>query len=241
MKPTTNDNISTYSFDAFAEYPEMLNIASSRLGGISQGSYSSLNIAFHVDDNENAVLENRKLLCKALSIDADTLTCGEQVHGAQVEAVTEKSAGKGSRSLQDAFTDTDSLITNVPKVPLLIQTADCAAVSLYDPVNHAIGIAHAGRKGTESEIVIKTTEEMHDIYGTCTENLVVSIGPCIYPCCYDMDLPSLIKAQLLESGVKPENIEESGICTSCNNDIFFSYRADGKKTGRFANIVMIQK
>lgn len=241
MKQTKQGNITTYSFEIFDKYPEILNIASARLGGVSKGDFSSLNIAFHVVDDPKNVTRNRKLLADALQINAEALTCGEQVHDAQVEVVTSKSAGRGSGSLEDAFQSTDSLITNVSGVPLMIQTADCAAVSFYDPVNHAIGIAHAGRKGTTDEIVLKTIETMHDTFGTCSENLVVGIGPCIYPCCYDMDLPGLIREQLLTAGVKPENIEESGICTSDNNDIFYSYRADGKTTGRFANIIMLQK
>ncbi len=241
MKSTTNDNITTYYFNIFDRYPEVLNFALSRLGGMSQGEYGSLNIAFHVGDTPEHVLENRKLLADAILIDADAFTCGEQVHGAQVAVINAKTAGRGAKSLADAIPGTDSLITNVPGVPLMIQTADCAAVSLYDPKNQAIGVAHAGRKGSEAEITLKTMEAMHDTYGSCAENLVVGIGPCIYPCCYDMDLPGLIKEQLLAAGVKPENIEESRICTSCDNDIFFSYRADDRVTGRFANILMLRE
>lgn len=241
MKPTTCDNITTYSFDNFADHIKVLNVVSSRLGGTSGEKFRSLNIAFHVGDNKEYVINNRKLLSEVLSVSREALTCGEQVHGAQVRIVTVDSVGRGSGSLMDAFPATDSLITDIPETPLLIQTADCAAVSFYDPVSSAVGIAHAGRKGAESEITVKTIEAMHNAYGSCAENLIVGIGPCIYPCCYDMDLPGLIKKQLLAAGVKPENIEESKICTSCNNDIFYSYRADNKTTGRFGNIIMLQK
>jgi polyphenol oxidase len=241
MKHRKTGDISTFSFDLFNMYPEVLNTATTRLSGTSKGDYSSLNIAFHVDDDPKLVKKNRKLLSEALHINSSRLTCGQQVHGARVEVVTANSAGRGSESLADAFKGVDSLITDLYDTPLLIQTADCAAVSIYDPANHAIGIAHAGRVGAEKEIVLKTIEAMRDNFGSCANNLIVGIGPCIHKCCYDMDLPGLIHEQLLTTGVKPESIEESDICTSDNNDLFFSYRADGKVTGRFANIIMLQK
>lgn len=239
MKQTVIHGLPIYSFDIFEKYTEVEDATSTRLGGISKDEYASLNIGLHVGDELESVLRNRALLAEAMNVPTNSFVCGQQVHGTKIRLVTSSDKGKGSKSWGDGYTETDALITNTPGIPLLVVTADCAAVSLYDPENRAIGIAHAGRKGTEEEIVLKTIEKMHDTFETCAENLVVGIGPCICPACYPVDIPGTIKQQLIGAGVKPQNIESSGICTAENNDIFYSYRADNSKTGRFGNIVML--
>ncbi len=240
MKQTKVANIPLCKFGIFEKYPELIALVTTRTGGVSKGSYSEFNLAFHVLDKNSNVIRNREILANALEISPNDFTCPMQTQGTNIHIVLEDEKGRGSNSWEDGFPDTDSLVTNVNNIPIAVVTADCAGVFLYDPTNRVIGIVHSGRTGTEGEIVTKTINKMHDQYRTCTENLIVGLGPCIHNCCYDIDIPSLINTQLLELGVRPENIEISDLCTSCNNHIFYSYRADGGRTGRFINLIMLR-
>ncbi len=241
MKQTKIANLPIYKFSIFEKIPEVEAVVTTRLGGKSKGKYSELNLGLHVGDNLNDVLVNRSTFANAIGISENDITCGQQSHSINVQQVETDEIGRGAKSWENGFPETDALITRTANLPLAVLTADCAGVFIYDPVNKAVGVAHSGRKGTEGEILTKTIQKMHDIYGTCPENIIAGIGPCIYPCCYELNLPKTIKAQLLQAGVKLENIEESGICTSCNNDIFYSYRADKKQTGRMINLIMLRR
>ena len=242
MEHAKASNLPIYRFDNLRKFSEVMAVVTTRFGGISEGPYTELNLGLHVGDDCEKVINNREILSKAIGIIPTDITCGEQTHGTKVQIVTKDDKGRGATVWKNGFPNTDALVTNAKNTPLAVLTADCAAIFFYDPENQAIGIVHSGRKGTENEISIKVIQTMHDTFGTCAENLIAGIGPCIYPCCYDVDLPNTIRNQLLEAGVRAENIEVSGICTSCHNDIFYSYRArgDNPETGRFMNLIMLK-
>jgi len=222
------------------QFSEIICCFSTKKGGVSEGIFSELNVGLHVGDELKRVLQNRSIIAKSLGIEPEDITCGEQVHGTNIQTVTAKDKGRGATDWANSFLKTDGMITGVRGIPLMVVTADCASVSFYDPKHKAIGIAHSGKKGTESKIVQRVVEIMGEEYGTKPVDLVVGIGPCIYPCCYEVDIPGQIQKQLLESGVLQNNIENSGICTFCHSEELYSFRADKGKTGRFANIVMLK-
>jgi YfiH family protein len=199
-----------------------------------------LNVGLHVGDDVSRVRQNRNILARAISVKAEDFTCGQQVHGANVGIVREQERGSGAKDWLEGLAETDAMITNIPGIPLMVLTADCAAISIYDPASHAIGLVHAGKKGTINGIVTKTIKKMTTEYGTSGKDLIVAVGPSVHTCCYELDIPILIKKQLLEAGVKEENMEFSQLCTACRNDIFYSYRKEKGKTGRFANILMLK-
>lgn len=158
-----------------------------RGGGVSGAPYESLNLALHVGDQAEDVLENRKRLAKALGFRPEAWTSGEQTHGSRVAVVSEQDAGRGYRDRESAFQETDGLITNVPGVLLTSFYADCVPLYFYDPEHGAVGLAHAGWKGTVAEIAVKAVEAMEAAYGTRPEQLLAAIGPSIGDCCYEVD------------------------------------------------------
>jgi YfiH family protein len=162
-------------------------VVSTRHGGVSVGSYDSLNLGDHVGDDHEAVLENRRRLSAALGV--DRLTVADQRHGDRVAVVDGASAGRGHEGVADsvrAFPATDAMITDVPGAALTILVADCAPVLLFDPVRRAIGVAHSGRAGTVRGVLPKTVEAMAATFGSVPGDLLVGIGPAIGAASYEI-------------------------------------------------------
>lgn len=145
------------------------------------------NIALHVGDEIEAVINNRRRIATLLGWPFEAFTCAEQVHGNHVQVVTQAEAGKGREVRSDAIQSTDALITNEENILLVMFYADCVPLYFYDPVTKSMGLAHAGWKGTVSEIAIHTLRKMCDTYGAKPENIVAAIGPSIGSCCYEVD------------------------------------------------------
>lgn len=155
-------------------------VVTTRHGGVSAGPYASLNLGDHVGDSHMAVLENRRRLCAALGV--DRLTVADQRHGADVAVVDASLAGRGHDGWADAraaLPSTDALVTKAPHVALATIVADCAPVVLFDPVRRAIGVAHAGRRGTVLGVLPATVTAMCSAFGCRPEDLLVGIGPAI--------------------------------------------------------------
>ena len=190
------------------------------------------------------------------------LTSNIQIHSDIVNTVDYSNIGNKDEG--------DALITNLENVPLLIFTADCVPVTIIDKSKKAIGLAHAGWKGTYSEIAKKTIEKMKELYNSNPEDLICVIGASIGECCYEvsedlynkfsnkfksnvdrlysidndkyyLNLQNINKHSLKEIGVKEENIINLDICTNCNCDKFHSYRAHDKTPYRIGTILEIKK
>ena len=128
------------------------------------------------------------------------------------------------------FTACDALITNQRGVLLGIHVADCCAVYIVDPKTPAIGLVHSGRKGTEIAIVAKAIEQMKKRFGSTPPDMIVQLSPCIRPPHYETDFAAEIIRQCRSKGVS--QIHDSGLCTACDVDRYYSYRAEKGKTGR---------
>jgi YfiH family protein len=240
-----------------------------RVGGVSTGSYDSLNMAFHVGDDDGNVLINRDLACRALGINFRHLVAGRQVHGNEIRVVEECDKGRGALSEEDSLPYTDALVTGLRGTPLSSYYADCVPIFVLDPVRRVTALAHAGWKGTVLKISLKVVARMTEVFGTDPADCLAGIGPSIGPCCYEVDKPVISRLRescqdyqkfaaavspgkwklnlweanritLLETGLKPANIVAAGICTSCRNDLFFSYRAQAGKAGRMASLIMLK-
>jgi hypothetical protein len=260
MKFEENEGIRLAKFENLTKHKELANhFVTTRQGGVSTGTYDSLNLGMIQDDALENVIENRRRVAKAVELNSKDFVYPIQAHGTHVQRVYESDRGKGSLSLTDAFADTDGFITNIPGLCLITLAADCVPIIFFDPVKRAIGVAHAGWKGTVLKIPSVLIENMKNEFGTIPSDLVVGIGPSGGPCCYEVgkdvidevaknfDVEKVIKnmdgkivfdmwkankISLLESGVNPEKIEISGICTITQNDTFFSARHG--HGGRFA-------
>ena len=208
--------------------------------------------AKNLDDVNNAFIDVFTL---------KNLSKNKQIHSNIVNKVDKDNIGQ--------IIDGDAIITNEKNVPLLILTADCVPVVLVDKVNKAVGLVHAGWRGTYGKICSETLQSMKENYNTNTEDVVAIIGPSIGKCCYEVSydlvekfsalLPNAdekiyeirdekyyldlweINTQILkEFGVLKSNIINMNICTSCNCDRFFSYRKHDKTPKRIGTFIEIK-
>ncbi len=247
-------------FPEFEKYPFVRQAFSTRRGGVSGGPFSSMNLAFGRGDPDENVLENYHRLCAAAGIPFSSLVSAVQVHSDRVLRVG--AADRGTGIFRPPFPESaDALVTNTPGVTLVIHTADCVPIFLLDPEHRAVGLAHAGWRGTALRIGKAAVMTMEREFGSRPEKLLAGIGPSIGPCCFEVDPPvrdvfasmkeigpegfirggvgeksyiDLWEAnrRILESaGVPEKSITEAGICTKCHADRFFSHRAAGEKRG----------
>ncbi|WII39354.1 peptidoglycan editing factor PgeF [Paenibacillus thiaminolyticus] len=158
-----------------------------RLGGVSQGCFDSLNCALHVRDAEEDVIANRRRVAEVAGIPFENWVCGEQVHGNRVHAVTEEDRGRGWFGRASAIQDADALVTDAEGVMLASFYADCVPLIFLDPVKRVVAVAHAGWKGTVTRIGPETVHIMQKRYHSSIEDIRAAIGPSIGPCCYEVD------------------------------------------------------
>ena len=239
---------------------------STRNGGVSNAPYDTLNLGFHVGDDPVAVLENRKRWLNAWGVPWLGAVVGEQVHGANVVWIDESDGGRGVRELESVIPAVDGFITQ-SSVGLMTFYADCVPLFFYYPDLKAVGIAHAGWKGTVQKIGRRVLECFEEVGGR-TEDAWVAIGPSIGPCCYlvdehvarqfrsnyaetpflhptsdghyQLDLWEANRTVLLEKGVRQENIAVAATCTKDNQEWFFSHRRDGARSGRMAGWIRLR-
>jgi purine-nucleoside/S-methyl-5'-thioadenosine phosphorylase / adenosine deaminase len=232
----------------------LIALQSTRQGGVSKAPFKSLNLGLLATDREEAVRENRALLCKAIGISPGQLVLGRQVHGDRILTVHQPLQTDGY----------DAYITNKPGVFLAVFVADCTPVLIYDPVQKACAAIHAGWKGTVSRIVVKTLNRMHLEFGTKAADCLAFIGACISFEAFEVgadvadhfsrdekrygpdihkffvDLKAANRHQLLNAGLSAENIETSGYCTVRDNGLFFSHRKEKGTTGRMMAVIGIK-
>lgn len=260
-----NNDIS-YGYFPNLEKAGFVHGCSCRLNGESDVVAGTLNLALHVGDAVEKVLRNRRAFAKGLGVSAERFTTCQQVHGSKVVRVTEELIGSGALDFANTIADTDALITNIHDVPLLLFYADCVPVLLADVETGAVGLAHAGWRGTVANIGAKTLAAMVEAFGSKPQNILVAIGPSIGACCYEvddfvrnqasgyeeffagkgggkyqLDLWGMNAKQLQEAGVPAENIVVAGVCTNDNVDLFCSYRAEQGRTGRMGVCLCARK
>lgn len=248
----------------------VINCFTTKLGGVSNGHFSTMNMSFSRGDDKQNVLENYKIICNELGVDYTKCVLSKQTHTTNIRIVTEKDIGKGIICDRD-YDDVDGLITNVPGITLVTQFADCVGLLFYDKAKKVIATSHAGWRGTVGMIGKKTAELMCNTYGSDPADIYVGIAPSIGPCCFEVDSPvfeefksiemfknsdiitddkngkyhiDLWKANylpLIDFGIKAENICVTDLCTKCNNDIFFSHRFTNGKRGNLAAMISLPK
>ncbi|MDP3142367.1 MAG: peptidoglycan editing factor PgeF [Candidatus Omnitrophota bacterium] len=204
---------------------------------------------------------NRRNFLRPLGINYRNLVAAGQVHGAKIILANESHKGKGAASKKSRLEGVDGFITQEKNLPLSVFTADCLSIFLFDPRNEAIGLVHAGWRGTKKQICAKAVRLMRKKFKTRPADLIVGLGPCIRRCCYEvgkdfqgffssgivrrnnktyLDLIANNLRRLKKCGVKSKNIEDSKICTVCLNKRFFSFRKEGEKAGRMMSVIMLK-
>jgi YfiH family protein len=173
------DEMRYFVFESLAGRTNVDAVVTTRHGGQSTGPFATMNLGGRTGDDREVVRRNRARAASIVGAAPAWLTFGRQVHGARVAVV-------GNAERGSAFDDTDALVTNAALVPLVVLTADCAAIFLFDPVRGVIAIAHAGWRGTVARVAARTIETMRNAFGSQPADLVAAIGPSIGPCCYEV-------------------------------------------------------
>lgn len=168
-------------------YPQVTAGFTTRLGGVSRGDFNSLNCGLHVADEPGDVVSNRRILAEALEFPFEACTYAEQVHGKEIQVVTKAWRGAGNDSREKALQAKDGFVTNERGIYLHALFADCVPLYFYDPIHQAVGLAHAGWKGTAQQIAKALLETMGAAYGTKPRDVRAAIGPSIGACCYEVD------------------------------------------------------
>jgi hypothetical protein len=165
----------------------------------------------------------------AIGIGDWPLFTAQQIHGNKIAVVDEVGSARRVEPIRE-FPGCDGISTNQRGIVLGVYIADCCAVYIVDLKTPAIGLVHSGRKGTELGVVPNAITQMIDRFGSDPENMVVQLSPCIRPPRYEIDFAAEIVRQCRALGV--QGIHDSGICTACDLDRYYSYRAEKGKTGR---------
>ena len=245
----------------------LLHAFSSRIGGVSEGCYASLNFSFSTGDTEEHVLANLQRFGQVLGFDPARRILTHQTHSCCIRWIREEDAGRGIADAQ-YFQGVDGLISAAVGVPLFTQHADCTPLFFYAPQAQMIGLAHAGWRGSAGQIGPAMVAYFARL-GVPAAQLLVGIGPCAGPCCYEvgaevagafsswqdaqgpvalprpdgkflLDLPRANRAMLVASGVPAEQIVLSDLCTICHEEFFYSHRRDGRRRGGMLALMMLR-
>lgn len=246
-----------FTFPAFDAERGLVHAISSRLGGVSEQPYATLNLSLSVGDDPQRVRTNRRRFADAVGVSDEQVVPSRQVHGISVWQVTDSG---------EPPCEADVLVTNVPNLFLSQRFADCVPIFLWDPDHHAAAAAHAGWRGTAAGVAGVAVEALQQRYGSQPSRLLAGIGPSIGPCCYEvgpevavqfakqpdcvragrdntvmLDLWELNRRALVASHVPDEWIEVARQCTRCLHATFFSHRADGYPSGRFGTLIGVAR
>ena len=217
---------------------------------------------FSPGGNASLAIAHRKHFCQSLGLAFGNLVYLDQVHGTNIARVGAREAGKGIRSLEDSLRGTDAVLTNVTHVTLSVHTADCAPLFFFDPKKRGIGMAHVGWRGAEKRLASKMVQAFRIQFLSQPEHLMISIGPMIRSCCYQVgpefqeafggfvekrpggfyfDLFGWICDDLKSQGISQVQIQDSGICTVCDNKRFPSYRKEGEKVRHMLSVLALNE
>ena len=255
-------------YPILSRFDEILHFTSTRLGGVSSGSYESLNLGKFSGDETDNIQQNFNRFLSEINLPKEQFHLPYQTHGDSVFKIDADFILQNESVHREKLHGVDALITNLPNQCIGVSTADCVPVLIFDPVKKAVGAAHAGWRGTCSRIASKTVIAMQQEFHSNPSDLVAVIGASISPDAYNvgdelianfenekfdidkiffkkaekhhLDLWKANKIILEEAGLKPENIEIAGLCTFTEHQRFFSARRLGIKSGRMVSGIMLQ-
>ena len=271
MNVRKNKGVTYLTWPGFEKIPGFVHGFSTRLGGVSEGIYSSMNLSFTRGDKEEAVRENYNRISAALGFSPEDIVTSDQTHTANVRVITAEDRGNGITKPRP-YTDVDGMITNVPGLVLATFYADCVPLYFADPVHKAVGLSHSGWRGTAAGIGAVTVKELQKHYGTRPEDIYAAVGPSICQDCYEVSEDVILEFQktfsrelwkdifyrkengkyqlnlweanrqiLLGAGILPEHISMPNLCTCCNPEFLYSHRASQGKRGNLGAFLGIKR
>lgn len=256
-----NNGVSYITFNILNDISWLKNAFSTRVGGVSDGIYSSMNLSYTLNDDAKNVDKNFNIFGNATGINVEDMVYSMQTHTTNVLKVTSDKKGMGILRARD-YKDIDGLITNEPNVCLVTSYADCVPLYFVDTKNKAIGLSHSGWRGTVGNIAKNTLSSMNKEYNTQAEDVIAVIGPSICKDCYEvssdlydefakqyskeeledmfvkkdngkyqLDLWKANYYNFINLGINKENISVTDTCTCCNKKLLFSHRGSNGKRG----------
>jgi YfiH family protein len=248
-------------FENLLQFNNLTHAISTRSGGASSAPYASLNLGADTGDAPERVAKNYEIVSSALGFNLAALVASQQVHGNQLAVIDDSFIGRSTFAVEPLLHGYDALATKKPGLTLMVRVADCVPVILFAPEQKMVAVVHAGWRGTLAGIAGVTVREMVLRHHADPGAIRAGIGPAIGPCCYRvqeavagvfkreteiytavfresggelfLNLWEANRLQLLQQGIPDCNIEVAGLCTACRPDLFFSYRGEKGKTGRF--------
>ncbi len=256
-----NQGVRYFTFESLAT-EKLTHAVLTRRGGVSPEPWDSLNVGGTVGDERPRVIENRLRSFHAMGRDPHSMFDVWQVHSADVVIAN------APHNFTPPEFKADAMITDNPEVTLFMRFADCTPILLYDPVKSAIGMVHAGWMGTVKRVAVAAVRAMTAAYGSRPADILAAIGPSIGPDHYEIgqdvltqvheafhgeadnllvrygdrthfDLWEANRLSLAHAGVR--QIENSGLCTACHPEDWYSHRAQKGKTGRFGALIALKK
>lgn len=257
-------------FSLFAKEPNVVHFSTTRVGGVSDGTFSSLNLGNFSDDNPLNIVENRTILARMFYKSPEEFIIPHQTHGCQVLLIDDAFLELTKAQKAEILYGVDATVTHKKDIFICVTTADCVPILLFDRKNDVVAAIHAGWRGTAQRIVRKTIEKMELCFGSSPANMIVGIGPSIsmHHCevgkdvefafieeGFDLagtsfrkkpsgkihlDLREINRKELIGLGISEKNIETSELCTFEKEEWFFSARRQTVCSGRMLTGIMIK-
>lgn len=264
IRITEHRGVHLIRFPHFTEAGLCAHGITTRKGGVSNGFLASLNMGRKAVDLPDNIAENRRRAAEALGVSPDSFVFSDQVHGVTIREVNRD-------NFNDPITATDGLMTDVPGITLATFYADCMPIMIYDPEHGAIGMVHAGWRGSAAGIGPLLVESMTKRYGSKPRALLAALGPAIGPCCFEvgqevaeafmsiellnedrswlipktgnphLDLGRINAKLLIDAGIPDHSVKSADICTCCHPELLYSHRRDHGDTGRMAALMALQE
>lgn len=269
MRILKNDMMEMLQFPALADCCNISHFITTRIGGVSQGNFASMNPSVYTEDDKEAVEENMRRLSCSIQLPADRIIAPHQVHKDNVGVLDETFLQMSESDCRAFLEGLDALVTQIPGLCVAVATADCVPVLLYAPDKQVVAAVHAGWRGTVQRIVQKSVQIMKEVYDCDPALMMAGIGPSIsrsafevgdevvlafseagFPmdtiCCRNsetgkahIDLWEANRFLLLESGLIDSHVETANICTYFNYEYLFSARRLGVQSGRILSGIFI--
>lgn len=262
--PMVADDLPVLTSPLLADLPYVVHGFTRRLPGLGAADG---NVSYTKPRNVDDAWQTRQLWCRAIGFDPARLVTTGQVHGNTVLRVTATHAGRGAMPGSPLAGVADAMITSASGVVLLSMHADCLPILLVDPVTPAVGVVHAGWRGTVANVAGAAVAALREAFGTDPSTVHAFMGPAIAAACYEVgddvaaawtelvggdhqvvalqpqgtrwtfDVTGANAFLLQQAGLVPEHIQSCGICTRCDGDDWFSHRGQGPLTGRFGAMI----
>ncbi|MEG0915095.1 MAG: peptidoglycan editing factor PgeF [Christensenellaceae bacterium] len=258
------DGVKYFQIPSFVDAGFTKHCFTTRIGGVSEHEYATLNLSKTREKNRQNKKENYKRVCKILDVDYDTLTLVNYAHGDGVRIVSKSDIGNGI-TRDCGFEPCDALITAEKDVTILTLHADCVPIFFADPVKKTVAVCHAGWKGIYLDIALNVIEKLVKEFGSQPQDILIGIGPHIMSCDFEvqadvmlpfshkfdtdvvreqneqyyLDLQKALIKQLKSAGVLAYNITCADLCTYCNEGLFYSHRRDHGKTGAMGSFIAL--